>query len=68
MTSQTSPRYGFSLFLMVAAIVAIAVASSVWARGVSPSITPDDTRIDVSVLMMKVDTANLPVLQVEEPI
>jgi hypothetical protein len=68
MTSQTTPRYGFSFFLMVAALVAIAVASSVWAKGTSVPMTPDNARIDVSMLMMSVDIANLPVLHVENPI
>ncbi len=67
MTSQTTPRYGFSFSLMVAAIVALAIASSVWARGASLPMTPDDVRIDVAVLMMNVDIANLPDLQVQEP-
>ena len=67
MTSHTAPRYGFSLMLMVAALVALAIAGSVWAKGSSLPMVSDNPRIDVSAIMTSVDVANLPVLHVEHP-
>jgi hypothetical protein len=67
MTAQKTPRYGFSLSLMVAALVAIAVAGSVWAKGEALPMASDSTRIDVAVIMVGVDVANLPILEVEHP-
>lgn len=67
MTTQTTPRYGFSFSLMVAAMVAIAIASTVWAKGSSQPMMSDDTRIDVSTLMMNANTANMPVEYFADP-
>ena len=67
MTAQKTPRYGFSLSLMVAAMVAIAIASSVWAKGAGQPMASDSTRIDVAVVMASVDVSNLPILEVEYP-
>jgi hypothetical protein len=67
MTAQKMPRYGFSLSLMVAALVAIAIAGSVWAKGEAIPMTSDSTRIDVAVIMVGVDVSNLPILEVEYP-
>ena len=67
MTAQTTPRYGFSFSLMVAAIVSLAVATSIWTKGTGLAMVSDGGRIDVTTLMTNADTTNLPVLHVENP-
>lgn len=66
-TAQATPRYGFSFSLIVAAMVAIAVAGSVWAKGTGQPMVAEHVGIDVSAMMTSVDTAKLPVLTVEYP-
>lgn len=66
MTGQTTPRHGFSICMMVAALVAIAIASSVWAKGSTP-VMSDDIGIDVTALMTGTNTANLPVEYFADP-
>jgi hypothetical protein len=67
MTAQTSPRYSFSFSLMVAAMVALAVAGSVWAKGTSQPMVSGNVGIDVSAMMTSTDTTALPVHHVEHP-
>jgi hypothetical protein len=67
MASRTPPQYGVTFSLVVAALVAIAVAGSVWGKSSGPSRAAETTGIDVHALTSRADTANLPVLIVDEP-
>ena len=67
MTAQTTSRYGFSLSLMVAALVAIAIAGSVWAKGSTQPMVSDDLWIDVGIMMAGVDTTKLPAEYFADP-
>jgi len=67
MTTQTTPRYGFSMSLMVVALVALAIAGSVWAQGSTQPTMSGGTRMDVSALMMITNTADLPVEYFADP-
>jgi hypothetical protein len=67
MTAQTTPRYGFALTLMVAAMVAIAIAGSVWAKGSSQPMVSDDLGMDVGIMMAGIDTTKLPAEYFADP-
>lgn len=68
MTAQTILRYGFSVSLMVAAMVAIAIAGTAWAQGSSRPVTmPNSTKMDVEALVTGAYMADLPVGHVEFP-
>jgi len=67
MTAQTNFRYGFMVSMMIAAMVAIAIASTAWANGSSRAMTPTNTKMDVEALMSGAYMADLPIGHVEFP-
>jgi hypothetical protein len=58
----------FARYTLALAIIAV-IVGSVWAKGNRPDVGTgaDQPRIDVSVLMSKMDIGKLPVLYVAEP-
>jgi hypothetical protein len=70
MTSCMNSRRGFTAMFAAAAMMAIVVAGSVWAmgNGEQRAMAAETPAIDVAFIMISADTANLPVLLIEDPI
>jgi hypothetical protein len=66
MRTSSTPRYGLSFSLMVAALVALAILSSGWGKGGDQKVA-DAPGIDVPALTSKAAATNLPVLNVDQP-
>jgi hypothetical protein len=66
MRTSSTPRYGVSFSLMAAALVALAILSSVWGKGGNQQVA-QSPGIDVPALTSKAATTDLPVLNVDQP-
>jgi hypothetical protein len=66
MRTSSPPRYGVSFSLVVAALVALAILGSGWAKNNGQK-TAESPGIDVPALTSKANTTNLPELIVDQP-